>query len=102
MKLWMVVSLALVLSFALAISGRQRRQNQDTVGDPELAKKIRRFAPTVLTTDVSRLAPNDRKALKKIIQAAQLMDPLFLRQVWGGNEALRMKLEADKSARGRQ
>lgn len=30
------------------------------------------------------------------------MDPLFLRQVWSGNEALRQKLEADKSVVGRQ
>ena len=71
-------------------------------GDPELAKKIRRFAPTVLTADTSRLSPGDRKALDKIIEAAKLMDPLFLRQVWSGNEALRQKLEADKSVAGRQ
>ena len=102
MKFWKVVSVTLVLSFALAIAGSQRRQSQDMVGDPELAKKIRRFAPTVLMTDLSHLAPNDRKALTKIIQAAKLMDPLFLRQVWGGNEALQMKLEADRSAGGRQ
>src|SRR5438552_2616135 len=102
MKFWKVVSFALMLSFALAISGNQRRQSQDMVGDPELAKKIRRFAPTVLMTDVSHLTPNDRKALTKIIQAAKLMDPLFLRQVWSGNEALQMKLEADNTAGGRQ
>ncbi len=40
--------------------------------------------------------------LDKIIQAAKLMDPLFLRQVWSGNEALRQKFEADKSVLGRQ
>ena len=102
MKFRKAVSFALVLSFALAISGSQRRQSQDIVGDPELAKKIRRFAPTVLMTDVSHLTPNDRKALTKIIQAAKLMDPLFLRQVWSGNEALQMKLEADNTAGGRQ
>src|SRR5712691_7074723 len=102
MKFGKVVSFALMLSFALAISGSQKRQSQDMVGDPELAKKIRRFAPTVLMTDVSHLTPNDRKALSKIIQAAKLMDPLFLRQVWSGNEALQMKLEADNTADGRQ
>src|SRR5712691_1346926 len=102
MKFGKVVSFALMLSFALAISGSQKRQSQDIVGDPELAKKIRRFAPTVLMTDVSHLTPNDRQALTKIIQAAKLMDPLFLRQVWSGNEALQMKLEADNTADGRQ
>jgi len=98
-----IVSVLLLVTTLLAtISGMQRRPGNRTAGDPELAKKIRRFAPTVLTADTSRLSASDRKALNKIIQAAKLMDPLFLRQVWSGNEALRQKLEADKSVLGRQ
>src|SRR5207237_1826789 len=58
--------------------------------------------PTVLTADTARLSMGDRKALKKIIEAAKLLDPLFLRQVWSGNEALHRKLEADKTLVGRQ
>ena len=80
----------------------KEKRNPKTAGDPELARKIRRFSPTVLTADTSRLSAGDRKALKKIIEAAKLMDPLFLRQVWSGNEALRQKLEADRSVCGRQ
>jgi hypothetical protein len=71
-------------------------------GDPELAKKIARFAPTTLTADVSKLSAKDRQALEKIIAAAKLLDPLFLRQVWSGNAALEQKLLADKSETGRQ
>jgi hypothetical protein len=77
-------------------------QNRRTPGDPELAKKIRRFAPTVLTASTAKLAPNDRKALAKIISAAKLLDPLFMRQVWSGNDALYQKLLQDKSAIGKQ
>jgi hypothetical protein len=55
-----------------------------------------------LTADTSKLSAGDRQALAKIIAAAKYMDPLFLRQVWSGNEALRQKLEADKSVAGRQ
>ncbi|MDQ2855187.1 MAG: hypothetical protein M3R68_02570, partial [Acidobacteriota bacterium] len=58
-----------------------------------LDAKIRRFAPTVLTADTSRLSPNDRKALQKIIAAAKYLDPLYRRQVWSGNEALLKKLQ---------
>jgi hypothetical protein len=102
MTSWMkVVSVTLIVSFAMASSANQRRRSQSAAGDPELARKIRRFAPTVLTAN-TRLSANDRKALNKIIEAAKLMDPLFLRQVWSGNEALRQKLEADKSVVGRQ
>jgi len=71
-------------------------------GDADLARKIARFAPTTLTADVSKLTPKDRQALDKIIEAAKLLDPLFLRQVWTGNDALEKKLQADKSALGRQ
>jgi hypothetical protein len=62
--------------------------------------KIRRFAPTEITADISHLSEGDRKALTKIIEAAKLLDPLFLRQVWSGNEALRKKLAADTSPEG--
>jgi peptidase M49-like protein len=67
-----------------------------------LAAKIRRFAPTDLSADTSLLSEGDRKALDKLIEAAKLFDPLFLRQVWSGNEALLKKLEADTSPEGRE
>jgi len=78
------------------------QKSKAPIGDPELAKKIARFAPTVLTANTSRLAPKDRQALAKIIAAAKLLDPLFLRQVWSGNEPLKQKLAADKTVTGRQ
>jgi len=69
--------------------------------DPALEAKIRRFAPTVLTANTARLSVGDRKALQKIIAAAKLIDPLYLRQVWSGNEALLQKLQADHTPLGR-
>jgi hypothetical protein len=67
----------------------------------DLGAKTRRFAPTVVTADARRLSANDRKALAKIIAAAKLFDPLYIRQVWSGNEALEKQLAADKSPLGR-
>ena len=75
---------------------------QKQTGDSDLARKIARFAPTTLTADTSKLSAKDRQALSKIIAAAKLLDPLFLRQVWSGNDALEKKLLADKSAAGRE
>src|SRR6266508_1379912 len=99
----LVVSLLLLTTLLLInISGMQKRRSNPTAGDPELAKKIRRFAPTVLTANTSRLSRGDRQALQKIIAAAKLLDPLFLRQVWSGNDELYKKLEADKTAVGSQ
>ncbi|HEY0404462.1 MAG TPA: hypothetical protein VGC89_01965 [Pyrinomonadaceae bacterium] len=65
-----------------------------------LTAKIRRFAPTVVTADTSQLSAGDRRALSKIIEAARLLDPLFLRQVWSGNAALEQRLMQDKSPVG--
>ena len=67
----------------------------------ELNAKIKRFAPTVITADTSQLSAGDRRALAKVVEAARLFDPLFLRQVWSGNVALQRKLEADKTPLGR-
>jgi hypothetical protein len=66
-----------------------------------LTAKIRRFAPTVVTADTSQLSAGDRRALSKIIEAARLLDPLFLRQVWSGNAALEQKLMQDATPLGR-
>jgi hypothetical protein len=70
--------------------------------DNELAKKIARFAPTVLTAETGKMTPGDKQALQKIIEAAKLLDPLFLRQVWSGNDALENRLMVDKSPLGQE
>jgi hypothetical protein len=67
----------------------------------DLHKKTARFAPTELSADIAALPQNERDALVHIIQAAEVMDALFLRQVWGGNEALLASLVRDQSPRGR-
>ena len=97
------MSLLLLGTFLLInISAMQRRGGKKPAGDPELAKKIARFAPTTLTANIAHLSPGDRKALIKIVAAARLLDPLFLRQVWSGNDELYKKLATDKTAIGRQ
>ncbi len=95
------VALFLIAGTIVMTSGAQKPK-ADAAGDPELAKKIGRFSPTVLTADTSKLSAGDKQALARIIAAAKLLDPLFLRQVWSGNEALHRKLEADKAPAGKQ
>ena len=85
------------------ISTTLNAQKKDiSAGVPDIGKMIARFSPTTMTADVSKLTPKDRQALQKIIEAAKLLDPLFLRQVWNGNAALEKKLLADKTPAGRQ
>jgi len=99
MTLKIVVTLFLTVALMTTLTAQDRKP---AGGDPELAKKVARFAPTTMTADISKLPVKDRQALEKIIAAAKLLDPLFLRQVWSGNAALEQKLIADKTAAGRQ
>jgi hypothetical protein len=99
MTLKIIVTLVLLMALMTSLTAQDRKPAGD---NPELAQKIARFAPTTLTADVSKLSAKDRQALEKIITAAKLLDPLFLRQVWSGNAALEQKLLADKTPAGRQ
>ena len=60
-----------------------------------------RFAPVPLAADVSALPSGERQALAKLVQAARIMDTLFLRQAWAGNETLLLSLIADDTPLGR-
>jgi hypothetical protein len=67
----------------------------------ELARREARYAPVDLAVDLSGLPEGERQALARIVEASRLMDALFLRQVWAGNEALLLELLADPSPLGR-
>jgi len=54
-----------------------------------------RFAPTEISADLSRLTPADRQVLAKLVQASKIIDALFMRQVWAGNEAMLLDLVRD-------
>jgi hypothetical protein len=60
-----------------------------------------RFAPVPIAADISGLPANERQALARMVQAARIMDTLFLRQAWSGNETLLLSLIADDSPLGR-
>ncbi|MEO8045070.1 MAG: hypothetical protein ABI674_09200 [Spartobacteria bacterium] len=60
-----------------------------------------RFAPTEITADLSKLSPNDRKVLAKLVKASQIIDGIFLRQAWSGNPSMLLDLAGDQSAEGR-
>jgi hypothetical protein len=73
---------------------------QNSKSPLSLGDKIKQFSPTVITGDITTLSAGDQKALEKLIEAARLMDSLYLRQVWSGNLNVLHKLEADTSPDG--
>jgi hypothetical protein len=60
-----------------------------------------RFAPTDVTADITGLPGSERTALLKLIEAAKVMDGIFLRQVWAGNETVLLDLIKDQTPLGR-
>jgi len=67
----------------------------------ELNRMAARFAPTRLEVDTSGLSAGDKQALVKLIEAARIVNTLFMEQLWSGNLALYKKLQEDKTPLGR-
>jgi hypothetical protein len=67
----------------------------------QLNRMIARFAPVELKVDLSGLSPGDRQALVKLIEAAQIYNDLYMRQLWSGNSALYAKLQQDTTPLGK-
>jgi hypothetical protein len=65
-----------------------------------LDHQIARFAPATIAADTSTLPPSEQQALAEIVEAAKLMDGLFLDQVWAGNASAMVALAADRSPAG--
>ena len=66
-----------------------------------LQQMAARFAPTDIGADLSKLSPADRRVLAKLVEASKIIDALFLRQVWAGNEAMLLDLVQDQTPEGR-
>ena len=65
------------------------------------ATMTRLFAPVDIGADLSALPDSERRALGHIVDAARVMDGIFLEQVWAGNPAMLIALVEDGSAAGR-
>ena len=51
-----------------------------------------RFAPADIGADITALPKNERDALARLVDAGRVMDALFLRQAWAGNDAMLQEL----------
>jgi hypothetical protein len=79
----------------------QKTKSKPTPNQAQLEKLAACFAPTPLRVDTSKLSPGDQQALVRLIEAARLLDDVFLRQYWSGNIALYDKLQKDKTPLGK-
>src|SRR3954469_25088990 len=95
----MLLGVGLVVSWAAASFVRaQEARVPDT---QTLQQMAARFAPTDISADLSKLSDTDRRVLAKLVEASKIVDGLFLRQAWSGNESMLADLARDRSPEGR-
>ena len=83
----------LVGILVLSASARTAAQQETTM--------TRLFAPVEIGADLSDLPTSERLALAHIVDAARVMDGLFLQQLWAGNPSLLLSLLGDQNATGK-
>ena len=90
------------IATACVLAAMLVRAQEASVPDTlKLQRLAARFAPTEIGADLSRVSPSDRKVLAKLIEASKIIDALFLRQAWAGNEAMLLDLARNETAEGR-
>jgi hypothetical protein len=93
--------LAAVVLVAAGMTMHTHAQDKPMPDTAALERMAARFAPTDIGADLSHLSDADRLVLKRLVQASQIVDALFLEQAWGGNPALLYALSHDQTPEGR-
>ena len=57
------------------------------------------YAPVTLTADISHLSDNQKRMLRKLIEASVIMDDLFWQQVYGDKDALLQSIDDPQTRR---
>jgi hypothetical protein len=98
----LALSLVPLLALAAALLPGAARGAPEAFPDAAALRRAdARFAPVELRVDLSGLPASERVALARIVDAARVMDALFLRQVWAGNVPLVLALAKDETPLGR-
>ena len=88
------------LLFLAAVAAGTPLRAADLPDEARLRAMTARFAPVDIGADVSSLPAGERRALASMVEAARVLDGLYLRQVWGGNEALLLQILEDRTPLG--
>jgi hypothetical protein len=93
---------ALLFTLALTSACTAQAPTEPPVPASPLDTQIARFTPVDIGVDLSSLPNNERDALVAMVEAARLMDGLFLQQVWADNASMLVKLAADRTPEGQK
>jgi len=96
-----LVLIAMFLFASLTYAQTQKKFQAAMPDAAQLNAMAARFAPTPLRVDTSHLSAGDQQALPKLIEAARILNKIFMEQLWSGDLALYDKLRKDTSPLGR-
>src|SRR5580704_3414992 len=95
------LALVLLLTTFAAVAQEKTSKLAPPVPDlAELKTMTSRFAPTPLSVNLSGLSAGDRKALEKLVEAAKIVNTIFMQQFWSGDLATYHALQQDKTPLG--
>ena len=90
-------TLFLFVLLLFALGGCSRQVITEKAPLEKVKHELEKLAPVDLTADISHLAEWERAVLGKLIQAADVIDELFLLQVYPANPKIRSALQKSKS-----
>jgi hypothetical protein len=97
-------TLILALLLCSFVTVAQEKASKPAPPVPDLAAlnaMAARFAPTPMHVDLSGLSAGDRKALEKLVDAAKIVNRIFMQQFWSGDLATYQKLQQDTTPLGK-
>jgi len=96
--------LAVVLLLCGFVVAAQEMKPKPAPAVPDLEQlnaMAARFAPAPLRVDISGLSAGDQKALAKLVEAAKIVNHIFMQQFWSGDLATYHHLEQDTTPLGK-
>jgi hypothetical protein len=90
----------IVLLFGVVAVAQEKKAAPAIPDLPQLKTMTARFAPTPLRVDLSGLSAGDRQALEKLVEAAKIVNHIFMQQFWSGDLATYHALQQDKTPLG--
>jgi hypothetical protein len=93
--------LGFILLIVTLVAAAQEKKAAPAIPDlAQLKAMTARFAPTPLRVDLSGLSAGDRQALEKLVEAAKIVNHIFMQQFWSGDLATYHALQQDKTPLG--
>ncbi len=92
MKKILVTSFIILLMVACSDSNKQKESEEVTM----LKEKIAKFVPVKIQYDETLLTDRDKVVLEKLYRASQIIDEIFLEQVYSKNDQIKSELMKSK------